>query len=681
IDRSDLLYTDEETQQLFRQVFDLELTPHQLADYRERTHGWITALQLVRQVAHRTVTSSRSEQAASPDLSEILRQSEHDIFDYFAEEVFSDEAESVQQLLLRISLLDRIDLDTCGALFPGMNCSRVLPNLVRRNVFITVASDGGREEYRFHPLFQSFLRRRLRSEIGRSGVASEHRRFAEQFLSRQSWEPTARHLVAAEDFDQAAMVIAERGGDWVTTGALGSLALMADSLPETSLENYPRAIAYRAEVARLRGEYETAQLMFRRAATLLQQQGDKEGEADALQSLATLARRESDYQQAFTYLDQAAELVGMNSAVRMKCGNTRGLCLVAMGEWTAAEREFRSALQLAEERNDERYSRLIAHNLGTPAGIRGDFGEALRWLNRMLRSGRERSAMPQEAVAHLNMARCYIYRGDFEASEQHLDNALEQCQLFNLVAARAETLETYGNLHRERGDFERASEYYERAARAYGEAGTSLSRTELFEERALLNLQVGNLAAARTLIERLVSARPAEKDERGFYTASLTRSRIMCSQGEFESAYQDLGKALEYFHNHSLYYYEAQACLAIALCELKLNQERRMLEHLRRAVDLAVRYDYEYWLKKESSRNAELFDGEEALELLPSDLREHVRQVKKPQVKPASAAVADIALTSQAVTDLTINMLGPVEILREPTRPLAADAWTTRRAR
>jgi ATP/maltotriose-dependent transcriptional regulator MalT len=34
IDRSDLLFTDEETQQLFRQVFDLELTPSQLSEYR-----------------------------------------------------------------------------------------------------------------------------------------------------------------------------------------------------------------------------------------------------------------------------------------------------------------------------------------------------------------------------------------------------------------------------------------------------------------------------------------------------------------------------------------------------------------------------------------------------------------------------------------------------------------------
>ena len=79
---------------------------------------------------------------------------------------------------------------------------------------------------------------------------------------------------------------------------------------------------------------------------------------------------------------------------------------MGIGEWTAAEMEFRSALQLAQEANDQRYIRLITHNLGLPAMMRGDFGEALRWLGRMLRE--EQSAMPQEATAHLNMARCHL---------------------------------------------------------------------------------------------------------------------------------------------------------------------------------------------------------------------------------------------------------------------------------
>ncbi|MEP6742988.1 MAG: BTAD domain-containing putative transcriptional regulator [bacterium] len=679
IDRGDLLFTDEETRELFRRVFDLELTPEQLAEYRERTHGWITALQLVRQVAHRTAISSREGQAEVPDLVEVLRQSERDIFDYFAEEVFSDEPADVQDLLLKVSLLDRIELDICASLYPDLNCSRLLPNLVRRNVFITVASDRRGEEYRLHPLFQNFLRRRLRTEIGRSGVSAEHRRCAGYFIERQAWEQAVRHLLAAEDFASAANLIAERGVEWISTGALGSLSSLADSLPPAALEAHPRALAHRAEVARLQGEYEFAHSLLRRAVTLLQDRADNEGEADALHSLATLARREGDYDLAFSYLDRAILLSETNSAVRTKCGNTRGLCLVAMGEWAAAEREFRAALQSAEERNDEYYVRLITHNLGTPAGMRGDFGEALRWLSRMLRKDRQAPPMPQEAVAHLNMARCYLYRGDFNACEKHLDNALEGCQLFSLAGTRAETFETYGNLYRERGEIERAVEYYERAARAYDEAGIGLTRTELLEERALLGLRIGDLSAAQAQIDHLIGARPPEKGELGFFTASLTRGRIMAARGKYQEAREDLGKAVEYFHVHGLYYYEAQASMAIAFCDFQLGNERGMLERLRRVVDLTVRYDYEYWLKRKIEKYREIFSGEDALELLPFDLREHVSASST--ATPLPARVSEIALSNQPVTDLTVNMLGPVAILRDPSRPLAADAWTTRRAR
>jgi DNA-binding SARP family transcriptional activator len=352
-----------------------------------------------------------------------------------------------------------------------------------------------------------------------------------------------------------------------------------------------------------------------------------------------------------------------------------------MGEWTAAEREFRAALQSAEERNDEHYIRLIAHNLGTPAGIRGDFGEALRWLGRMLRKDPQTAPMPQEAIAHLNMARCFLYRGDFTACAQHLDDALARCQLFNLVALRAETFESYGNLYRERGEIERAVEYYERAARAYDEAGIPLDRTELFEERALLGLQIGDLAAAQAQIDKLIAWRPKEKDERAFFTASLTRGRILTARGEYATAREELTPALEYFHNHSLYYYEAQASVVIALCDFHLSKEPEMVERLKRAIDLAARYDYEYWLKRQVSHHPELFTSEVTLELLPLDLREQAAATAHQPLTEAPAQVAEIALIPQPVTDLTVNMLGPVEILRDPTRPLAADAWPTRRAR
>jgi LuxR family maltose regulon positive regulatory protein len=700
IDRAELLFTDEETQELFRKVFDLELTPAQLAEYRERTHGWITALQLIRQVAqrHALARGGREDAAAArPDLSEILRQSELDIFDYFAEEVFADEAAETQSLLLRISLLERVEADVCGRLFPDAGSAQLLPALVRRNVFMTVAgSDGRGEEYRLHPLFKDFLQRRLRSEIGQAGVQREHARYAEFFVERKQWEQAIRHLLAAEDFGRAAIIIANKGQEWIATGAFTSLITFVEAIPEAAIEAQPRALFHRAEVARLRGEYETSQTLFRRAATLLNARGDAEGEAEALHSLATIARRRGDCAGAFTYLDRALELVGEQSSVRIKCGNTRGLCYFALTEWATAEGEFRAALQLAEEQNDTHYMHLIAHNLGLPAMIRGDFSEAMRWLRRMLRDNGNSPPVPQEAWAYLNLARCQLYRGDLAACEQHLDSALERCQLFNLVAQRAEAFETYGNLYRERGDAARATEFYGHAARTYEEAGVDPSRAELWDEQALLSLQLGDTASAKGLLERLIAARAAVKDEMALQTATLSHARVLAALGDTAAARAELETALAYFHTHGLHYYEAQASLALASCALAEGKENEVVERLRRVLDLAARYDYDYWLRREVAHHPQLFAAPDTAALLPPDIREELQLARaaaapQPEHPRAAGDARAVEMTTQAsvvqlvppkpAADLTINMLGPVEIFRNPARPLAADAWTTKRAR
>jgi LuxR family maltose regulon positive regulatory protein len=685
IDRQELLFTDGETRELFRSVFDLELTPDQLAEYRERTHGWITALQLVRQVAQRQALARSGAAAeagvapAPPDLVEILRQSERDIFDYFAEEVFADEAEEVQQLLLRLSLLERVEPEACNRLHP--QSAATLRSLVRRNVFISLASDGRGEEYRLHPLFRGFLQRRFRAELGRQSVAAEHARLADYFLEREQWEQAMHHLVAAEDFERAARTIAERGGAWVTAGALSSLAAFADALPAKSLEAHPRALAHRAEVARLRDEYDEAQSLFNRAAALLHERGDSEGEAEAFHSLATIARRRGDCETAFNYLDRATELSDERSVVRTKCGNTRGLCLVGLGQWTEAEREFRVALQSAEERGDRYYARLIAHNLGTPAGIRGDFGEALRWLRRMLREeGAGSPPVPQEAVAHLNIARCHLHLGDLASCERHLDRALEVCQLFNLSALRGEIFEFYGNLYREQQDVARAVEYYERAERAYDEAGIEVTRTELLEERGLLALQLGDLAEARALLDRLVAGRA--HDEMGRQRATIARARVLLAQGRDEEARRDLYPALEFFRAHGVYCAEAPAAMLLAACEHAAGDEPATLGHLRRVLDLAARYDYEHWLRGWVAGYPHVFAAPEAAELLPADLREQLPKSAAEAEAAAAAGPAALAAVSQAPpADLTVRLLGAVEIFRDPARTFAPDAWVTRRAR
>jgi LuxR family maltose regulon positive regulatory protein len=687
ITREDLLFTDDEMRELFRKTLNVELNAQEIAEYRERTDGWITALQLVRQVAEQELHAHSDP--FELNLGEVLHQSEKDIFDYFAEEVLSHESEETQNLLLRLSLLESLPLDVCSRLFPDMRCAAVLPELVQKNVFLTVAGDGGagEEVYRLHPLFRDFLQRRLRSEIGRTGVERERNRIAEFFFAENQWEKAMPFWLQTENFEKATAIIAEKGGEWIESGAITPLDNFISKIPDEVLEKHPRALLHKAEIARLRGETEKSSIVLSRALKIFSAEKDRAGEAEALHSLASLARRRGDIETALKHLEKAEKLVSARSETFLKCANTRGLCYVGQGNWTQAENQFRRALELAEELGNEHYIRLVMHNLALPAGFRGDFGEALRWFKRIF-SDEKSETVPQEAIGHLNVARLHLFRGELTEAERHLERALEICQIFNLKALRGEVFEAYGNLHRERMDFARAAEFYERAARAYEDADISTASRDLDEERAKFYLARGDAGKARGLLENLLAEREKTKNEFGIKTVRLNLCRVRLAEGAAENPAPELEKLVEFFHGQNLNYDEAVASLALAVAYSAAGRRREMFAPLERALDLSARFDYEYWLRGEIRANPQFFADEEVNEKLPPDLREislepgsESRKRKAEKLSTQLSAPSTQRSALSAIADLTVRTFGFVEIFRDETKPFAPDAWTTRRAR
>jgi ATP/maltotriose-dependent transcriptional regulator MalT/two-component SAPR family response regulator len=675
ITRDDLLFTDDEVKELFKQTLNVDLKDEEITEYRGRTQGWITALQLVRQVAEQEMHSANGP--AALDLHDILQQSERDIFDYFAEEVFSHESPDTQRLLMDLSLLESLQLDLCSTLFPELRCSAALPELAQKNVFLTVAGDRQTgEEYRFHPLFREFLVRRLRSDVGQARVAEERNRIADHFLKAKKWEVALPYLLAARNFDRAASVIAETGNEWIAAGAFTSLGLFAEQIPDRSLEEHPRSLLHKAEVARLHGEIEKSSKLLNRAVELLNKTGDSTGEGEALHSLASLARRRGRYAEAFSLIERAETLVSHTSETFMKCANTRGLCLIVQGKWTEAEQQFRLALELADKLGNEQYVRLVTHNLALAPGFRGDFGEALRWFRRIFREGQPDKQLPQEAIGHLNVARLHLYRGEFEDTEKHLSRSLELCQLYNLRFLRGELFEAYANFYREKGDFAHAEEFYERAANAYDEAEIDITTKELNEERAAFFRMRGDLPKARVLLEALIAGREQQGNEHGVRTARLRCYQLDLAEGNSKELDVHLRELLDFFYRHNNYYDEALTAMLLAETYFVQGNTKDMIEYVRRALDLSNRFDYEYWLRGEIRRNPAIFGHEEIVDRLPVDLREELSAERSVPVRVQSQSEP-----RAPITDLTIRVLGPVEIFRDPSVQFAADAWTTRRAR
>ncbi|HEX8287662.1 MAG TPA: BTAD domain-containing putative transcriptional regulator [Pyrinomonadaceae bacterium] len=686
ITRDELLFNDAEVRELFLKTLNVELKDEEIAEYRERTQGWITALQLVRQVAEQEIYSNSEKPAI--DLGKILQQSEKDIFDYFAEEVFQREPPETQTLLMYLSLLESLPLDVCSRLFPERRCSAVLPELYQKNVFLSVVGEKQEsEEYRLHPLFRDFLQRRLRSEIGREGVAAERNRIADFFLENNQWEKALLYLLEAENYDKAAETIATKGSEWIAGGAITSLEIFAEKIPLEFLEKHPRSLLYLAEVARLQGDGERSTNLLNRVVKLLERENDETGEAEALHSLASLARRKNKCSSAFEYLEKAEKRADENSETFLKCANTRGLCLISQGSWTQAEQQFRLALELAEKQSNEHYVRLITHNVALPAAFRGDFGEALRWFKRIFRNEKSARPLPQEAIGHLNVARLHLYRGEFDESEKHLERALEICQLYNLKSLRGEIFEAYSIFYRDRQDFPHTLEFYERARKAYEEAGINPLDREIEDERAKLLLTRGDIVKARGIWENLLEWRKGKNNEIGSNSVRLSLCRVRLALGETDNLIEELQEINSFFHEQNLFFDEAAASLALAETFYTLGNRKEMMTPLQRVLDLTARYDYEHWLRTEIRKNPKMFAEEDVLEKLPLDLREAAVPIAKndgeilKKENPASIQTVVTLQPSEIVTDLTVNALGFVEIYRDKSKPFAPDAWTTRRAR
>ena len=151
---ADLRFTPAEAADFLNQVMGLNLSAEDVAALESRTEGWIAGLQLA-------ALSMQGHQDAASFIKSFTG-SHHFVLDYLLEEVLQQLSESVQNFLLRTSILERLCGSLCEAVLgsPSASGQETLEYLERTNLFI-VPLDNERRWYRYHHLFRDLLRQRL----------------------------------------------------------------------------------------------------------------------------------------------------------------------------------------------------------------------------------------------------------------------------------------------------------------------------------------------------------------------------------------------------------------------------------------------------------------------------------------------------------------------------------------
>ncbi|MCX5583489.1 LuxR C-terminal-related transcriptional regulator [Streptomyces erythrochromogenes] len=151
IRHADLRFTDADAEALLAE-HRLDISQDGIRLLVQRTEGWAAGVRLCALAMQR-----------SPDPEAFVRQFAADrttIADYLLKEVLDAQPPATQDLLLRVSVTDRVHPDLADALTGRDDAARTLAGLARDNAFLEQVDASA--WYRLHPLFAEVLRAHLR---------------------------------------------------------------------------------------------------------------------------------------------------------------------------------------------------------------------------------------------------------------------------------------------------------------------------------------------------------------------------------------------------------------------------------------------------------------------------------------------------------------------------------------
>jgi len=235
---ADLALTDAELAALWRAGGGAD-DPETLRRVRDRTEGWVTGVIL-------------AAQAGTADLEH--RSDSRQLFGYLAEEVLIAQPREIQDFILQTAMLERFSPEL-ATLATGLDNARALcRELVDRHLFATRLEAEG-EWYRYHHLFQAFLRDRI-AELEPALIPEMHRRAAAAWMAEGEPTEAIDHLLSAGDLEEAADLVESVADEMRLSPQARILSRWIAVLPEELYAGRPALMLARAISTFWAGDHE-----------------------------------------------------------------------------------------------------------------------------------------------------------------------------------------------------------------------------------------------------------------------------------------------------------------------------------------------------------------------------------------------------------------------------------------
>jgi len=495
----DLRFTEHETRGLLT-ASGIGLSDAGAAALYQRAEGWAAGLRLA------VISLS-----GHPDPERFVAEfsgTDRAIGEYLMAEMLERQPSEVHSMLLRTSLVDRMNGELADLLAGRSGSEQMLLELEEANAFV-VSLDARRTWFRYHHLLADFLRLELRRRFA-GEIPDLHRRAAQWFADHGEVVEAVRHSLAAGDWPDAARLVADHSFGWVLDGQAGTIDAVLQAFPEGASADHPDlALAHAAnELNRGRLEEAAAQLEVAESHIQSAPPARRRRLAVAIASLRlALARRSGQFTEVIEQVnlldasiaDESTDQIAMGSELRGVALLNLGIVETWSGRLADAERHLSEGAALAQTIGRPYLEVACRAHQGFPSKLVSV--ATARERGRQAVALAERYGLddrPIVAPAFGAVGGMAVWMGEFDEGERWLRRAWEVAEAHIDPAAAVLLHLVTGMLHAGRGQHRTALEEFAAAGRV---------ESQLTGVHALAPRITGWLAATQARLGRTDEAR------------------------------------------------------------------------------------------------------------------------------------------------------------------------------
>jgi LuxR family maltose regulon positive regulatory protein len=692
IREADMSLSPQETRKLFGEVLGMPLKDQDARTLCEYTEGWITGLVLFWLAARDRGKDFLEE--ALPDLKVPPAR----VVEYLSGAVFESQSEQVRDFTAKTSLLARMNPEFCDQLLGIKESGMILQQLADSRMFTIPLDDRG-DWYRYHHLFQAFLKERLNESNSMQEIDGLNLKAAALWEEYGELEQSLHHYLEAGEHEKAAGVLEGIVPDLRKASRITFLLGVLEQLPQETLEKHPWLLYHLAEISYLHGDYKRAVEEYKRAASLFEQSGDIGAQARALIWLSS-----SQYQRASPdeYRDTQAklqEITPVGSPQWYELAATLSSRAFMEGSYDLADRFLTEALEHAHEVENEISRATLLYFCGLACYAKGDTVRACEVLYQAVELAERIDLTMNLMQSYAVLCGCLAMSGEFEEDLQYAEKGLALAQqlghdtplTFLLHVCRASALACMGDTEAGWREIEAASSM----SGKYG-AGLEVQKAEI--DMGYHYMMYGD--SARALRHFGIAQRLCRELNYPISIGYIRLGELWASHGEagIEAAIEEAETIRQQFQQNTSDELVVLANLILAF--LKLNAGRG--EEARNTIQAALELTEGgrglgcwriVWGEKKTSGMllpliTETFSRGEHLEVLGKIYRylgsgslpylNKLAKSKKPQVRKRADELA-ASIARESAEPLIVRMLGTFEVTRGEEGIPAKD-WRSKKA-